>query len=251
MEPSMMSRAVLPALLLAAAIALPTAGCSQSSSDPAFGAKVRAYLIAHPEVIEEALAKLEANKEAKAAQSAGIGILRNKQQLERDSRDFVANPNGKITVVEFFDYKCPYCKTSADSVVKLIHDNPDVRFVFKEFPILSDTSSHAAIYQLEAKGQGHYLDVFQTLMHQPGLSDQNVADILKDKGVDVAAADTPAARAAVDQHLAANRALAHDVGVEGTPAFIVNGKRIDGWVPEDLESGIAAERRGGGGSGQN
>ena len=199
----MMFRAVLPILLLAATVTLPTAGCSQGANDPAFGAKVRAYLIAHPEVIEEALTKLEANKAAQAAQAASIGILRNKQALEHDSRDFVANPNGKITVVEFFDYKCPYCKTSADSVIKLIHDNPDVRFVFKEFPILSDTSSHAAIYQLEAKGQGHYLDVFQTLMRQPGLSDQNVADILKDKGVDIAATDTPAARAAVDKHLAA------------------------------------------------
>jgi protein-disulfide isomerase len=199
-------------------------------------------------VVEEALTKLEANKEAKAAQSAGIGIIRNKSQLERDPADFVANPNGRITVVEFFDYKCPYCKTSADSVVKMIHDNPDVRFVFKEFPILSDTSSHAATYQLLAKGQGHYLDVFQSFMRQPGLSDQNVADILKDKGVDLAAADTPNARAAVDQHLAANRALAHDIGVEGTPAFVVDGKRIDGWVPEDIQAGIDAQRHSGGGA---
>jgi protein-disulfide isomerase len=246
----MMLRAVLPALLLAAAVALPTAGCSQSTNDAAFGAKVRAYLMAHPEVVEEALTKLEANKEAKAAQSASMGILRNKQALEHDARDFVANPGGRITVVEFFDYKCPYCKTSADSVIKLIHDNPDVRFVFKEFPILSDTSNHAATYQLLAKQQGHYLDVFQAFMHQPGLSDQNVADILKDKGVDLASADTPSARASVDQHLAANRALAHDVGVDGTPAFVVNGKRIDGWVPEDLQAGIDAQRRSGGGSGQ-
>jgi protein-disulfide isomerase len=247
----MMLRALLPSLFLAAVLALPTAGCSQSSSDPAFGAKVRAYLMAHPEVVEEALTKLEANKEAKAAQSASIGILRSKQGLEHDARDFVANPNGRITVVEFFDYKCPYCKTSADAVIKMIHDNPDVRFVFKEFPILSDTSNHAATYQLEAKGQGHYLDVFQTFMHQPGLSDQNVADILRDKGVDIAAADTPANRAAVDQHIAANRALAHDIGVEGTPAFVVDGKRIDGWVPEDIQAGIDAQRRHGGGAGEN
>jgi protein-disulfide isomerase len=239
----MMLRFVLPSLLLAAAIALPTAGCSQNTNDPAFGAKVRAYIMAHPEMIEEALTKLEANKEAKAAQSASIGIIRNKSQLERDPADFVANPNGRITVVEFFDYKCPYCKTSADNVVKMIHDNPDVRFVFKEFPILSDTSSHAATYQLLARGEGHYLDVFQGFMHQPGLSDQNVADILKDKGVDLASVDTPAARAAVDQHLAANRQLAHDIGVEGTPAFVVDGKRIDGWVPEDVQAGIDAERR--------
>ena len=240
--------AVIPSLLLAAAMALPTAGCSQSASDPAFGAKVRAYLMAHPEVVEEALTKLEANKEAKAAQSAGIGIIRNKQALEHDARDFVANPNGKITVVEFFDYKCPYCKTSADNVVKMIHDNPDVRFVFKEFPILSDTSNHAAMDQLLTNGQGKYLSVFQGFMHQPGLSDDAVAGILHDNGVDLASADTASNHAAVDAHLAANRALAHDIGVEGTPAFVVNGKRIDGWVPEDLEAGIAAERHKGGGS---
>jgi protein-disulfide isomerase len=247
----MMLRAVLPSLLLAAALALPTAGCSQGSSDPAFGAKVRAYIMAHPEVIEEALTKLVASKEEKAAQSASLGILNNRAQLEHDPEDFVANPNGRITVVEFFDYKCPYCKTSGESVIKLIHDNPDVRFVFKEFPILSDTSSHAATYQLLAKSQGRYLDVFQALMRQPGLSDQNVLDIFKDKGVDLAAADTPAARAAVEKHLAANRALAHDIGVEGTPAFVVDGKRIDGWVPEDLQAGIDAQRGHSGRAGQS
>jgi len=245
-----MLRHLAPCLLLAAVLALPTAGCSQSANDLAFGAKVRAYLMQHPEVIEEALTKLEANKEAKAAQAASAGILRNKSALEHDPRDFVANPNGRITVVEFFDYKCPYCKTSADSVIKLIHDNPDVRFVFKEFPILSDTSSHAATYQLEAKAQGHYLENFQGFMHQPGLSDENVTEIMRNNGVNLAAADTPEARAAVEQHLAANKQLAHDVGVEGTPAFIVGGKRIDGWVPEDIQAGIDAQRRGGGGSGQ-
>jgi protein-disulfide isomerase len=244
-----MFRHAAAALLLTTALALPTVGCSQPG-DPAFGAKVRAYLMAHPEVIEEAMTKLEAEKQAKADQAANLGIRQHKQALEHDGRDFVANPNGKITVVEFFDYKCPYCKTSADGVVKLIHDNPDVRFVFKEFPILSDTSSHAAIYQLETKAQGHYLENFQSFMHQPGLTDENVADIMKANGSNLAAADTPEARAAVDAHLTANKELAHDIGVEGTPAFVVNGKRIDGWVPEDVEAGIAAARRGGGGAGQ-
>jgi len=128
----------------------------------------------------------------------------------------------------------------------MIHDNPDVRFVFKEFPILSDTSSHAAVYQLEAKNQGRYLQNFQSFMHQPALSDENVKDIMKADGNDLAAADTPQARKAVDAHLADNKQLAHDIGVEGTPAFVVNGKRIDGWVPEDVQAGIAAARKTGG-----
>jgi protein-disulfide isomerase len=243
-----MLRFVVPSLLLAVALALPTAGCSQGSSDPAFGAKVRAYLMAHPEVIEEAMTKLQADRDAKAAAAASAGIVRDKARLENDPADFVANPKGRITVVEFFDYKCPYCKTSAPSVVKLIHDNPDVRFVFKEFPILSDTSSYAATDQLLTKSQGHYLTVFQDLMSQPALSDETAKDVFKADGVNVAAADTPQARAAVDKHIADTRDLAHDVGVEGTPAFIVDGKRIDGWVPEDLKAGIQAERKASGGA---
>ena len=229
-----MLRSAASVLILAFALVAPSAGAGQESNDPGFRAKVRAYIIAHPEVVEEA-----------AAQATRAGIARHRAELEHDGRDFVANPSGKVTVVEFFDYKCPYCKTSADNVIKLIHDHPDVRFVFKEFPILSDTSSHAALYQLETKGQGRYLQNFQGLMRQPALSDQNVADILRGNGVNAAAADTPQARTAVNQHLAANKQLAHDIGVEGTPAFIVDGRRIDGWIPEDLEAGIAAARRGG------
>jgi protein-disulfide isomerase len=239
----MMLRLLAPAVLLAAALALPTAGCSQSSnSDEVFGAKVRAYLLAHPEVVSEALAKLQADNDAKAAEASHQGIVKEKAALEHDPGDFVANPGGKITVVEFFDYKCPYCKTSADAVVKLIHDNPDVRFVFKEFPILSDTSNHAAIDQLLTKNQGRYLQVFQDLMRQPGLDDDSAKAVFKAQGVDLAAADTPAARAAAEKHLAENRALAHAVGVEGTPAFIIDGKRIDGWAPDELQAGLDAER---------
>jgi len=239
----MLFRRLFPCLLAAAALGLPSIGCSQdTSSDKAFDDKVRAYLLSHPEVIEEAMAKLEADKEAKAAEASSAGIAQNKTSLERDPGDFVANPGGRVTVVEFFDYKCPYCKTSAEQVVKLIHDNPDVRFVFKEFPILSDISGRAAEGQLASRGQGHYLQVFQGLMKQAALNDDTLAAVFKENGVDLAAAETPQAKATAQKHLSENRALAHAIGVDGTPAFIVDGKRIDGWSPDDLEAGIAAER---------
>lgn len=237
-------RLVRAALLGGALLAL-AGGCSRAAdADDAFGARVRAYLLKHPEVLEEALQKLEAQKSERADAAAAEGIARNKAKLENDPEDFVANPAGRRTVVEFFDYKCPYCKTSADQVVKLIKDHPDVRFVFKEFPILSDTSSHAAVDQLIARGQGRYLDLFQTLMDEPALEDEKTEAAFKKAGVDLKRLDTPEARAAAEKHLAANRALAHEVGVEGTPAFIVNGKRIDGWQPDEVEAGLAAEGRG-------
>lgn len=238
---------LLVAALTAALITLPSAGCGQARpADEAFGAKVRAYLLAHPEVLEEVLQKLEADKAARAAADAAAAIAKNRKALEEDERDFVANPKGRVTVVEFFDYKCPYCKTSADAVVRLIHDHPDVRFVFKEFPILSDTSSHAAADQLLARPRGRYLELFQALMNQPDLDDEKAAGLFKNLGLDVKALDTPEARAEVEKHIADNRALARAIGVDGTPAFIINGRRIDGWQPEEIDQALKAARGAGG-----
>ena len=91
-------------LVACAALALPLAACQKQEDD--FGQKVRAYLLAHPEVIEEAVVKLQQNKEAAAHEAARASLAKYREQLERDPRDFVANPNGSITVVEFFDYRC-------------------------------------------------------------------------------------------------------------------------------------------------
>src|SRR5665213_2141400 len=127
-------------LLLAASISLTAIGCSRAAEDPAFGAKVRAYLLAHPEVIEEAVARLQDKRQAAADAKVKLALEKNRGALERDPRDFVANPGGKITVTEFYDYRCPHCINAAPTVLSLIHDNPDVRFVFKEMPIFGPTS---------------------------------------------------------------------------------------------------------------
>jgi protein-disulfide isomerase len=123
-----------PALFAALAAAFSLTAC-QKAEDAAFGAKVHAYLMAHPEVLREAEVKLQQNDRVAAQKASTDAIAKYRGQLERDSRDFVANPGGKITVVEFFDYRCGYCKLAAPQVVELIQQNPDVRFVFKEFPI--------------------------------------------------------------------------------------------------------------------
>ena len=144
--------AAVAALTLAAALAAcqkpaDTADGKPSRAEAAFGQSVRAYLLEHPEVIEEAVAKLQEKKQAEAATQAATAeadarklIPHYRAELERDPRDFVANPDGKITVVEFFDYNCGYCKLAAPEVLKLIEENPDVRFVFKEFPIFGEAS---------------------------------------------------------------------------------------------------------------
>lgn len=240
-----MRRFALPALLLSAVIvALPTAGCSQeTASDRAFGDKVRAYLMRHPEVIEQAMNQMQAQRQASADREARVALAANRSLLERDGDDFVANPNGKVTVVEFFDYKCTYCKASAQAVLDIIAKNPDVRFVFKEMPILTDTSSKASEAQLAAnKTNGKYLNVFGQLMAERALDDNGVQRIMSEHGVDLARLD-PNARAAANKHIADNKALAKAIGVEGTPAFIVGDHMIAGWIPEELQAGIDEGRR--------
>ena len=121
-------------LVLVATGALLLAGCNESLSDAAFGAKVRNYLLEHPEVLQEAVTKLQEKELAAAARSQKQAIADKRRALERDPRDYVANPKGKVTVTEFFDYNCGFCKVAAPAIVQLIASNPDVRFVFKEYP---------------------------------------------------------------------------------------------------------------------
>ena len=237
----------LPAIMIAAALAvLPSAGCSQeTTADKVFGDKIKAYLMRHPEVLEEAMGQLQAKRDADAQREAHVQLGANRSLLERDPDDFVANPNGKITVVEFFDYKCTYCKASSQAVLDMIAKNPDVRFVFKEMPILTDTSNHASVAQLAAnRVNGKYLDLFGALMAEKALDDAGVQRIMGEHGVDMAKLD-PRAKAAADKHIAENKALAKSIGVEGTPAFIVGDHMIAGWIPVELQAGIDEGRRHG------
>ena len=151
----------LPAAALAAAVAL--SGC-QKTDDAVFGQRVRAYLIAHPEVIREAVQKLQENEQLAAAKASTDAVKKYRAELERDPRDIVINPAGKVTVVEFFDYRCGYCKLAAPQVVKLIEQNPDVRFVFKQFPIFGEVSDTAAKVALTPAGKAKALDLYKTWM---------------------------------------------------------------------------------------
>ena len=160
----------LNCLLLAAVACVLTTACSaQPAPDKVFGEKVRAYLLEHPEVLEEAIQKLQDKRQADTASKARTALEHSRSAVERDPRDFVANPNGKITVTEFYDYRCPHCINAAPKVLALIKASPDVRFVFKEMPIFGATSEHAARAAIAAKVQGRdVLKFYQALMAARG-----------------------------------------------------------------------------------
>ena len=226
--------------LAVAACAVALSGCSKA--DEAFDAKVRAYLLAHPEVIQEAMAKLQEKQEAQALAQAQVAIGKSRKAIEQDPRDFVANPNGKITLTEFYDYRCPHCVNIAPSVVQLIKDDPDVRVVFKEFPIFGALSERAAAGAIAVKkAGGDYLGVYHDFMATRPLDAAAIDRILQAHGVDPAKLDDPALKAEASQQLADVRSLATELNIEGTPAFIIGDTLIPG---EDLGAIKAAVEKG-------
>ncbi|WP_119462372.1 DsbA family protein [Rhodospirillaceae bacterium SYSU D60014] len=177
---------------------------------------VRGYLLEHPEIIIEALQVLETRNRQQA-----IDAL-----LADKAAPVAGNPEGPLTVVEFFDYQCPYCKTIAADMIETLEAEGDVRIVFKEFPILGQASEYAAKAALAAHRQGKYLEFHQALMAARGkLNERMVIEEARRVGLDVerlqADMDSPEIAAALER----NHELATALQVNGTPAFVV-GKTV-------------------------
>jgi protein-disulfide isomerase len=221
----------------------------QPRGDAGFDARVKAYLMAHPKELRAALDNMQATEEAEqekaeasddAKAQAALPALR--AALERDPRDFVANPGGMVTVTEFYDYRCPHCINIAPKVVALIRAHPDVRFVFKEMPIFGATSEHAARAALAAKAQGKdYVGLYDAFMSARPLTDADIDRIAAAKGVDLAAMNAPAARARASAQIADTAALAKKLAVDGTPGFVVGDTFIRGEDPDALNAAVAAD----------
>ncbi len=234
--------------VLAAALCL--SGCNLVQNDKAFGERVRVYLINHPEVIEEALTHLQQKQVAEAASLTRSKIGENRAALIADPRDFVAgNPKGAITVVEFFDYRCGYCKAAQPEIEQLLAQNRDVRLVLKEFPILPDrdgrlgVSLRAARAALAAGAQGKYVAVHTALMAQKTLDDDAINAVLAANGLNPGAIKASGEADAVTDHLTATHTLGNAIGVQGTPAFIIGETMIAGADIEALKAAIEDARR--------
>ena len=229
-------------LVTIAAIAITAlAGCGKNN-DPVFDAKVRAYLLDHPEVIEEAMAKLQEKRAQAALDTARAALPKHRAALERDPRDFVANPSGAITVTEFYDYQCSYCKAAAPEVLKLIADNPDVRFVFKEMPIFGGVSNQAAASILAA-GDRTYLDLYKRFFAAEHLDAAGIDQALTEVGLNPDHIKQRAASPDSQRHLLDNHTLASALGIEGTPTFVIGDQIIPGADLPAVKAAIEQQRK--------
>lgn len=212
-------------------------------------AVVRDTLRAHPELVLEALQVLQ-DRDADAEQAQRrAAIAAHRDALLNDPNAFVAgNPEGDVSLVEFFDYRCIYCRRSMATVAALLKQDPKLRVVYKEFPILGPQSVTAARLAVAARKDARYEALHDTLMTAPApLDEDTVLKIAADLGFDRAALAEGMKAPEVEQILKANHDLARQLGITGTPAFIIGDTLIPGVVSlDDLKALVAGVRARGG-----
>ncbi len=239
---------VLTALTLAAPVQALDLSDMSTEEREAFRAEVRAYLMENPEVIFEAAAAMEERQAQAQAQADSTLVEVNREAIFDDGFSWVGgNPEGDITLVEFMDYRCGYCRKAAPEVAQLLEDDDNIRLIVKEFPILGEaslTSSRFAIATKHLAGDDAYERVHDALMAFGGEPDE-VALIRLADGLDL---DGKAIMAlmdseAVNAEIAKTRELAQRLQITGTPTFVLQDEMLRGYLPAEQMAAMIAEMR--------
>ncbi|SDH46097.1 DsbA family protein [Roseospirillum parvum] len=200
---------------------------------------VRDYLLANPEILLEMSQALEARQEQARQEAAQAAIQGNRAALFDDpATPELGNPDGDVAVVEFFDYRCGYCKRVFQPVLDAVRDDGKVRLLVKELPILGPQSVLAATAALAAREQDGYAAMHAALMtHRGGYDEATIGKLAGEAGLDaerlLADMADPQVQARIETALAANRALAGALGVSGTPAFVVGDTFVPGAISQE------------------
>jgi protein-disulfide isomerase len=212
-------------------------GTFSPAQKEAIGRIVKDYLLANPEVMIEVQTALEARMEKLQAEKVKAGITQFSADIyRRPTAPVAGNASGDITVTEFFDYNCGYCKKSLPDIAGLIKADPKVRVVLKELPILSQDSLDASKIALAAKLQGKYWEVHTGLLEAKGrATGASALKIAERLGLDVERLKKDAEGPEVKAELDAAREIATKMGINGTPHFLVGDRSIAG-APNDLQA---------------
>ncbi len=184
---------------------------------------IRSYLTAHPEIIANAMEALREKMQAQAAAATRQAISAHKTELFDDGNDPIAgNPKGDVTIVEFFDYNCVYCRASTKALLDAVKADGDVKVVYKELPILTPSSVVDSRMALAAMKQGKYEALHRAFMAVRGLLDAKMAyGIARGTGLDMARLKKDMKSAAVTEEIRRNKELASALGIDGTPTFVI------------------------------
>src|SRR6201989_1494140 len=247
-------RLLAPALFALALFGAPPSASAQSFSDTQRGdieSIVRNYLIAHPEVLEEAMAELSRRQTAAEAETHEASVAKNAEAIFNSPRGVtVGNRDGDVTFVEFFDYNCGYCKRAMADMLDLMKADPKLKVVLKEFPVLSQGSVEAAQVAVAVRMQDptgkKYLDFHQKLLGGRGAADKARAmQAAKEAGLDTAKIEKDIASPEVRATIEENFKLAEAMGMNGTPSYVIGKQIVVGAVGvEGLKEKIGIARCG-------
>src|SRR5476649_1475944 len=247
-------RLLASALFMLALCGMPPAASEQSFSDGQRGdieVIVRNYLLAHPEVLEEAMAELSKRQTAAEAEKHEASVAQNAEAIFKSPRGVVlGNRDGDVTFVEFFDYNCGYCKRAMTDMLDLMKSDSKLKVVLKEFPVLSQSSVEAAQVAVAVRMQDptgkKYLDFHQKLLGGKGQADKARAmAAAKEAGLDMAKLEKDMASPEVKATLEENFKLAEDMGMNGTPSYVIGKQVVIGAVGvENLKEKIGLARCG-------
>ena len=208
---------------------------------------VHDYLLEHPEVIVESLKAMDERQQVgNQAEQRQVITARHAELFEDPASPVLGNPQGSVTIVEFFDFRCPYCKGMAKDLGDLVRADGNIRLIYKDFPILGPASQFASKAALAAQRQGKYMDLHQALMGFKGqLGDEVVLELAKRAGLDMAQLQKDMDRPEIEAQIRKNYDLATALKISGTPGFIIGDSVVDGAMPIDkMKELVAAQRKG-------
>ena len=211
---------------------------------------VREYLVAHPEVLQEAMAEFEKRQSAAELEKQVAGVKQNKEVLFNSAHQVtLGNPKGDVTMVEFFDYNCGYCKKALGDMLTLLKSDPNLKVVLKEYPVLGPGSLEAAQVAVAARMQDKtgkkYLDFHQRLLGGHGPADKARAlAAAKEAGFEMARLEKDMASDEVRETLKENMKVADAIGLNGTPSYIIGSDVVIGAQGYDvLKEKVDAARK--------
>jgi protein-disulfide isomerase len=211
---------------------------------------VKNYLVQHPEVLQDAMDALDKRQKEADAEKARTTIKDNKATIFSSAHQVVlGNPDGKVTMVEFFDYNCAYCKRALPDMMSLLKTDPDLKFVLKEFPVLGPGSVEAAHVAVAARMQDpsgkKYIEFHQKLLGGRGPADKTRAlAVAKEVGFDMARLEKDMNSDEVKDTIDEDMKLADELGVSGTPSYVVGDQVVVGAVGlDELREKIKDQRK--------
>ncbi|MFC3169273.1 MULTISPECIES: DsbA family protein [Paracoccus] len=241
---------LIAALLLTATPAMAfDIGAMSEDEKAAFGQAVREYLMANPEVLVESINVLEERRVATEAQNDVTLVASNHDAIFNDGHSWIGgNPEGDVTMVEFIDYRCGYCRKFNDQVHDIVKDDGNIRLILKEFPILgpeSETSARFAVAVKQVGGDEAYVQAHEALMALRGApSPEALREIASDIGLEPDEVMNTMNAESVTAVLRDNRQLAERMAIMGTPTFVIGDTLLRGMPAEGLEPSVAAAREG-------